>query len=378
MELSSPPHPLMHFGMTGWFKIRGLETFYYKSSSKSPSSAEEWPPKYSRFHLSTSSTPPVEAAFIDSRRFARIRLIDCSAAQIRSLSPLCENGPDPVQDKELVTEKWLAALLGKKHVPIKALLLDQANISGIGNWVGDEILYHAKIHPEQYSNTLTAGQISQLHKSIHHVCGLAVELLADSEKFPEEWLFKHRWGKGKKDAPKTLPNGKRITFVTVGGRTSAVIASVQKKTGPVAGDIEDGQEEDDGKDGDEVQVDDREGGKGEKKGSKAGAKKRKDAKDVEEKYGKEEVNGEVEQQQQQQEEEEEEEEKKKPTSKRRKTPKETKDESPAEQVNGNAATAKRATGTQETSRPAKKVKAESAGMEQKGRRRSARVSEQGS
>ena len=101
-------------------------------------------------------------------------------------------------------------------------------------------MYNAKIHPEQYSNTLTPAQIKQLHKSIHYVCSFAVDNLADSSKFPEEWLFKHRWGKGKKDSSTTLPNGSKFVFLTVGGRTSCVVPSVQKKTGPVAGDVKDG------------------------------------------------------------------------------------------------------------------------------------------
>ena len=62
--------------------------------------------------------------------------------------------------------------------------------------------------------------------------------MADSSKFPDEWLFNHRWGKGKKDAPTKLPNGAAITFLTVGGRTSCVVPSVQKKTGAVAADID--------------------------------------------------------------------------------------------------------------------------------------------
>lgn len=64
-------------------------------------------------------------------------------------------------------------------------------------------------------------------------------MLADSEKFPEHWLFKHRWGKGKKNHSSVLPNGEKITFLTVGGRTSAVVPSVQKKTGAVAKDVDD-------------------------------------------------------------------------------------------------------------------------------------------
>ena len=109
----------------------------------------------------------------------------------------------------------------------------------------DEILYDAHIHPEQYSNTLSTAQIKQLHKSIHYICGFAVEHLADSSKFPEEWLFKHRWGKGKKDSSTTLPNGSKFTYLTVGGRTSCVVPSVQKKTGSVKKDVK-LEDEDDG------------------------------------------------------------------------------------------------------------------------------------
>jgi formamidopyrimidine-DNA glycosylase len=98
-------------------------------------------------------------------------------------------------------------------------------------------MYHAKLHPEQYSDTFSDEQLAQLHKSIMHVCHTAVESLADSSKFPDDWIFKYRWGKGKKDAPTTLPNGEKLAFLTVGGRTSCIVPSLQKKTGKVAGDV---------------------------------------------------------------------------------------------------------------------------------------------
>jgi formamidopyrimidine-DNA glycosylase len=103
----------------------------------------------------------------------------------------------------------------------------------------DEILYHAKIHPEQYSNTLDDDQVKHLHSAIDYICSTSVDLLGDSEKFPEDWLFKHRWGKGKKNQPSVLPNGEKIEFVTVGGRTSAVVPSMQRKSGPVASESSD-------------------------------------------------------------------------------------------------------------------------------------------
>ena len=242
MIMSSPPHPLMHFGMTGWLKFKSEHTYYYQPQEGEKD--ETWPPRFMKFLLETKAEngeEAIEAAFVDMRRFARVRLVDCPAEQIRKNSPLVENGPDPVVDKKIFTVEWLKQKCNSKKVPIKAMLLDQANISGIGNWVGDEVMYNAKIHPEQYANTLNDDQIAQLHKSIDYICSTSVELLADSEKFPEDWLFKHRWGKGKKNSSNTLPNGAKIAFLTVGGRTSAVVPSVQKKTGPVAKEMDEAE-----------------------------------------------------------------------------------------------------------------------------------------
>ncbi|KAI0537395.1 formamidopyrimidine-DNA glycosylase [Xylaria digitata] len=238
LELDTAPHPVMHLGMTGWIHIRGEQTAYNRYAEKMNSADKEiWPPKYWKFHLETDSDPKAAVAFTDARRFGRIRLVDCPGAEIRSNSPLVENGPDPVVDRKVFTEEYLSQKMKGRHVPIKALLLDQAMISGIGNWVGDEIMYQAELHPEQYSDDFSDSEIAKLYKAIRYVCDLAVEKLGDSDQFPEDWLFNHRWGKGKKDAAKTLPNGEKIIFVTVGGRTSCVVPSRQKKTGRVAAGV---------------------------------------------------------------------------------------------------------------------------------------------
>jgi formamidopyrimidine-DNA glycosylase len=73
------------------------------------------------------------------------------------------------------------------------------------------------------------------------VCGTAVAVLSDSSQFPETWLMRYRWDKGKKDK-NVLPNGDKIVHLKVGGRTSAIVPRVQKKTGKVAGDVESADE----------------------------------------------------------------------------------------------------------------------------------------
>ncbi|KAJ4349283.1 hypothetical protein N0V95_004713 [Ascochyta clinopodiicola] len=243
--MDSKPHPLMHLGMTGWIKFSNDDTSAYYKPKKEEA---DWPPRFWKFVLSLKGEPKCEVAFVDPRRLGRCRLIDAEAEDMRGTSPLKENGPDPVIDKDVLTVEWLMQLLRRKKVPVKALLLDQANISGIGNWVADETMYQARLHPEQYSNTFSDEQVKRLHDAIMYVCDTAVGTLAESDKFPQDWLMKYRWDKGKKTGGK-LPNGAKITFLKVGGRTSAVVPSVQKKTAAVAGDVPESAE-DESEDGD--------------------------------------------------------------------------------------------------------------------------------
>ncbi|KAF3909835.1 hypothetical protein ABW21_db0204090 [Orbilia brochopaga] len=217
--------------MTGWITFSKAPEAHYRADMADGDASEEvvWPPKFFKFELEVDDDGN-RVAFTDPRRLGRVRLINTPADNIRKVSPLKENGPDPVVDG--LDEKWFTQILMKRKVPVKALLLDQAFISGVGNWVGDEILFHAHIHPEQYSNTLSEAQQKQLYQSTLHICQTACDLLGDSSKFPPDWLFKYRWGKGKKG--NKLPSGEKIDFVKVGGRTSAYVKSRQKATGGTA------------------------------------------------------------------------------------------------------------------------------------------------
>ncbi|KFH41134.1 Formamidopyrimidine-DNA glycosylase-like protein [Hapsidospora chrysogenum ATCC 11550] len=222
----------MHLGMTGWVHIRGEQTALDNSVKKTKESdKDEWPPRFCKFHLKTEGKPEVEVAFTDARRLGRVRLVDCPGKDIRKYSPLVENGPDPVIDLDIFTEQYLKNKMRSRHVPIKAFLLDQTMISGIGNWVADETLYHAKLHPEQYCDEFSDAEITSLFKSIRYVCQTAVDKLGDSGQFPEHWLFSYRWGKGSKGH--SLPNGETLAFIKVGGRTSCYVPAVQKKTGHI-------------------------------------------------------------------------------------------------------------------------------------------------
>lgn len=80
-------------------------------------------------------------------------------------------------------------------------------------------------------------QIKDLCSAIHYVCATSVDLLGNSTQFPTDWLFNYRWHK-RKNAKVHLPNGDEVVYVTVGGRTSAIVPAVQKKTGPSTDETE--------------------------------------------------------------------------------------------------------------------------------------------
>ncbi|OSX67900.1 hypothetical protein POSPLADRAFT_1108213, partial [Postia placenta MAD-698-R-SB12] len=237
--------PVLHFGMTGMLQVKGQMATYYRETPRKAST--DWPPRFMKFilHLQHSTTKAItEVAFLDARRLGRIRLCTSPLTE----PPISSMGFDPILSMPSLGEFKKGVL--KRSCPIKALFLDQSFSAGVGNWVADEILYHARVHPEQRCNTLADSQLQALHTQTSEVCRIAVEVNADDTKFPDDWLFKHRWGKGKKQKhTMTLvcfsgpthvessvhilnvyqPTGEPATikWINVGGRTSAYVAELQ-------------------------------------------------------------------------------------------------------------------------------------------------------
>ncbi|KAH9945593.1 AtMMH-1 [Amylocystis lapponica] len=230
--------PVLHFGMTGMLQVKGQLATYYRETPRKAST--DWPPKFMKvalypnmclsedfnLHLINEETNEMtELAFLDARRLGRIRLCMSPLTE----PPISTLGFDPILSMPNLEDFKKA--VSRRACPIKALLLDQSFSAGVGNWVADEILYHARVHPEERCNALTDSKLETLHTQTAEVCRIAVEADADDSKFPDDWLFKHRWGKGKKKQHSmTLPDGNPATikWLTVGGRTSAYVAELQR------------------------------------------------------------------------------------------------------------------------------------------------------
>lgn len=138
--------------------------------------------------------------------------------------------PDPTLG-EGVTLDHATRVLGSTSAPMKAVLLDQQKLCcGIGNWVCDDVLLHAEIHPEAAANTLAPHQVRRLVDAIHTICRTACDVNADYAFFPRHWLFHERWGTGRK-GQHTLGDGRVVMYSVVAGRSTVHIPALQKKGG---------------------------------------------------------------------------------------------------------------------------------------------------
>lgn len=101
-------------------------------------------------HLRFNFSDGAELVFNDIRRFGRLWLVD----DLSGVSGLNKLALEPVQ-AEFSAEYWQNQIARKKKSMVKAALLDQHIVAGLGNIYADEVLFAAKVHPERMVSTLT-------------------------------------------------------------------------------------------------------------------------------------------------------------------------------------------------------------------------------
>jgi formamidopyrimidine-DNA glycosylase len=105
-----------------------------------------------------------------------------------------------------------------RKAPIKAVLLMQNGFSGIGNWMADEILWRAKIHPARPAGRLREPEHTALLRETQFVARRSLETLGkDYSDPPRAWLIHQRWKSGG-----ICPRHRTLLRrATIGGRTTA-------------------------------------------------------------------------------------------------------------------------------------------------------------
>lgn len=135
--------------------------------------------------------------------------------------------PPSIFSKEFTRDAVAAFLRRRKRTELKPLLLMQERFPGVGNWMADEILWRAGLHPSRRGGELSEDEVTELHRSVKRLCKLAVETIDEDWRYPKSWLFSHRWEKGG-SCPRCQA---RLEHATIGGRTTCWCPRCQPKAG---------------------------------------------------------------------------------------------------------------------------------------------------
>ena len=189
---------VVHFGMTGKLE-------YYQ---------HEEIPKYEQLTLTFEDHSRV--SFTCPRKFGKLYLAE-SLVKFQK-----ENGLG-VDALALTREQFFEILKGKTGT-IKALLMNQKLIAGIGNLYADEIFFQVKIHPTTKVDQLSEKEKTEIFKEIEEVLEVVKEARIEGSKLPESYLTTVR----KKGADCPRKNGK-IEQIKVSGRTTYFCPTCQQE-----------------------------------------------------------------------------------------------------------------------------------------------------
>ena len=110
--------------------------------------------------------------FNDQRKFGWVRLIP--TIEVPNLSFMQKVGPEPLE-ADFTAEQFITRFKKRPRTSIKAAILDQSVIAGVGNIYADESLWGAKIHPARKVESVTDAELTELYSEVRFVMNLSIE-----------------------------------------------------------------------------------------------------------------------------------------------------------------------------------------------------------
>ncbi|HSW79495.1 MAG TPA: bifunctional DNA-formamidopyrimidine glycosylase/DNA-(apurinic or apyrimidinic site) lyase [Candidatus Saccharimonadales bacterium] len=177
IELSTKYSLVIHLKMTGQLVFREEGGERFGAGHPNDSLIGELPDKSTRVILSFDNGSKL--FFNDQRKFGWVRLLP--TAEIPQIDFFKKLGPEPLSTD--FTWKILRDRLKRRsNTNIKAALLDQTVVAGIGNIYSDESLWDAKIHPATQVKNLSDAKIKKLYEAIVAILKLSIEKGGSTDK----------------------------------------------------------------------------------------------------------------------------------------------------------------------------------------------------
>ena len=176
IDLSSNYSLVVHLKMTGQLVFVGPGV-RFGAGHPNDSLVGQLPDKSTRveFTFVDGST----LFFNDQRKFGWVRLLPTS--EVPNIEFMRKVGPEPLE-ATFTAHDFAARLQRRQNTSIKAALLDQSVIAGVGNIYADESLWGARIHPATLVRNVSSRKLHTLFSELRYVLNLAIEKGGSSDK----------------------------------------------------------------------------------------------------------------------------------------------------------------------------------------------------
>ena len=176
IDLSTDYTLVIHLKMTGQMVFRGADAVF-GAGHPNDSLIGDLPDRSTR--VTFTFVDGSHLYFNDQRKFGWVRLMP--TLEVPNIDFMKKVGPEPLT-AEFTALEFADRFKRRARSPIKAAILDQTVVAGVGNIYADESLWGAKIHPQRLTGTITSAEFQKLYEELRAVMNLAIEKGGSTDK----------------------------------------------------------------------------------------------------------------------------------------------------------------------------------------------------
>lgn len=176
IDLSTEYTLVIHLKMTGQLVFRASGVAF-GAGHPNDSLIGQLPDRSTR--VTFAFTDGSHLYFNDQRKFGWVRLLP--TIEVPNIDFMKKVGPEPLEH-DFTAEQFAQRFIRRAKSPIKAVLLDQTVVAGVGNIYADESLWGAKLHPLKKTGDVSKNEMHKLYSELRDVMNLAIEKGGSTDK----------------------------------------------------------------------------------------------------------------------------------------------------------------------------------------------------